>query len=175
MSKRKINIKNENKSFICGYKDGEKVVKLFQKDIDFNLKDYFDGLYNYYVNTLQSSYNFDNTVLHDDQKDVTFNKKSKVDSPYKSFDSSESQSTKSYVSFSFADYPKIEPTPLSTKFSFGESPKIDTTPPCTSFSFGESPKIDSIPLSTKFSFGESPKTDSTNTVPYKSFSINGFS
>ena len=41
-----------NDSYLCGYKDGEKLAKLFKKNVEFNFTSYSNGLYNSYINTL---------------------------------------------------------------------------------------------------------------------------
>ena len=167
MSKRKfndINIPSENKSFISGYKDGEKVIKLFQKDINFNLKDYFDGLYNYYVNTLQSSYGFDK----------------KDESSFGAFQSTEikpepsSFSSRAFQPISMK--PKVpEPSSFSSR-AFQPTDMKPKVPEQQKFSFGASPisMKPKVPEQQKFSFGLSVPTDMKSTLPlkpYKSFSF----
>ena len=168
MSKHKqseINIPIENKSYINGYKDGEKVVKMFKKDPNFNLKSYFDGLYNSYVNTLESSYNFDKTVSYNTQTGISLGEPTKtkpVPVPL------QEQSN-----FSFGSIPTLKsPVPHESFKSFGTQPKLKLPfqESYKSFSFGTS--TDTKPPDSKsFNFGLSTNTTPLEPKTYKSFNF----
>jgi hypothetical protein len=181
MSKRKqteINIPIEDKSFINGYKDGGKVVKMFKKDPNFNLKSYFDGLYNSYVNTLKSSYNFDKTVSYNKQTGISFEEPSKLKpEPEQPQISCETMSTlKTPVSHetfkNFGTQPNLK-LPFQEpykSFSFGLSTKPSLQEPYKSFSFDTSTET-KFPDPKSFRFGLSTNSNTTEPKTYKSFNF----
>ena len=178
MSKRKqseINIPSENKSYINGYKDGEKVVKMFKKDSNFNLKSYFDGLYNSYVNTLESSYNFDKTVSYNTQTGISLNEPAKI-KPVQELQSFGTKIPVTHETFkSFGTQPNLK-LPFQEpykSFSFGLSsttPKPSFQEPYKSFSFS-APTETKLPKPKTFSFGLSTNPNPPEQKTNKSFNF----
>jgi hypothetical protein len=166
MSKRKqseMNIQSDDESFACGYKDGERVVKMFKKNPNLNLKSYIDGLYTSYVNT---SYNFDKqsessvnkTPVQEPYKgffDEPTKMKSTFQEPYKkfSFESTDTPVLKPYKSFNFdgsIDPPVQEPR---KSLSFGLCDPVPKDQEPKGFNFGSFKSTPKVQEPKSFSFG----------------------
>jgi hypothetical protein len=126
---------SEEASYISGYKDGKKLLKLFKKDVNFNIKHYIDGLYNSYVNILQLSYNCD---LPQEQEGFSFCQSKDTEPTY--INQKTVVEPQVAPTSGFCLKPFIEVPPYGFGFGFGSDFELPIAPSFTNsggFDFGK--------------------------------------
>jgi hypothetical protein len=117
MSKRnylEVIIQSDKNSYADGCKHGKQLVKIFKKDVKFNFNSYLNGVYESYMNTLQSQ----QTTESDDEqqslpKKIRFNSSS-------SFGQFSTSSAALSSSSGFSLFPKIVTEPKLSSIAVGK-------------------------------------------------------